>query len=133
VLTRSVENVYATFVNHVATGRKMTFAQVDSIGQGRVWSGIDAKNIGLIDSFGGLDKAIETAAVLAKLKNYRVTKLPEMKDPFTQIMEQISGDYKEDAILKSYLGEQYVYFQKVRDLKDMQGIQARMPFEIGIR
>jgi len=130
VITRSIEQVYATFVNHVAEGRKMTFAQVDSIGQGRVWSGIDAKNIGLVDSFGGLEKAIETAAVLAKIKNYKVSRLPEMKDRFTQIIEKFSGDYKEDAMMKEYLGDQYVYIKKLKTLKNMQGIQARMPFEI---
>lgn len=133
VLTRSIERIYATFVNHVAEGRKMSFAQVDSIGQGRVWSGIDAKGIGLIDSYGGLDKAIETAAVLAKIKNYRVMRLPEMKDRFTQIIDQLSGENKEDAMMKQYLGAQYIYFKKIKELKNMQGIQARMPFEIELR
>jgi len=133
VLTRSIEKIYGTFIKHVSEGRKMTVAQVDSIGQGRVWSGVDAKRIGLIDNFGGLDKAIEAAAGLAKLKNYKVTKLPEMKDPFSQILEQFSGDYKEDAIMKSYLGDQYVYLKKIKDLKNMHGIQARMPFEIDLK
>ena len=111
----------------------MSFAEVDSIGQGRVWSGTDAKRIGLIDEFGGLDDAIKVAAGLAKVKEYKVTRLPEMKDPFTELIDEISGKGKEDVYLKAYLGEQYGYLKSLLEIRDLRGIQARLPFEPVIR
>ncbi len=130
-LTRDIEKIYSTFIGHVAQGRGMTVAQIDSIGQGRVWSGADAKRIGLIDDFGGLNFAIETAAKLAKLEKYRVTELPEQKDPFTMIMEEIGKD-NSSRILKSELGENYAYLNYIREIAQMKGVQARLPFQISI-
>jgi protease IV len=72
IIQREIERIYDNFISHVAKGRKMTKAQVDSIGQGRVWSGIDAKRIGLVDVLGGLDTAIAIAARRAKLDKYRI-------------------------------------------------------------
>jgi protease-4 len=86
VTQKSVEQVYDVFISHVAEGRGMTKAQVDSIGQGRVWSGIDAKQIGLVDLFGNLTDAIKLAASLAKLDEYRVVDYPTQKDPFEEIL-----------------------------------------------
>ena len=130
-LTRDIEKIYSTFIGHVAQGRGMTVAQIDSIGQGRVWSGADAKRIGLIDDFGGLNFAIETAAKLAKLSKYRITELPEQKDPFTMIMEEIGKD-NSSRILKSELGENYAYLNYIREIAQMKGVQARLPFQISI-
>jgi protease IV len=130
-LTRDIETIYTTFIGHVAEGRGMTTAQVDSIGQGRVWSGTDAKRIGLIDDFGGLDIAVKTAAKLAKLEKYRVTELPEQKDPFTMIMEELGND-KSSRILKAELGDNYVYLNYIREISHMKGVQARLPFQISV-
>jgi protease-4 len=130
-LTRDIETIYATFIGHVAEGRGMTAAQVDSIGQGRVWSGADAKRIGLIDDFGGLDFAIKTAAKLAKLEKYRITELPEQKDPFTMIMEELGNDGS-SRILKAELGENYAYLNYIREISEMKGVQARLPFQINV-
>jgi protease IV len=130
-LTRDIETIYTTFIGHVAEGRGMTTAQVDSIGQGRVWSGTDAKRIGLIDDFGGLDFAVKTAAKLAKLEKYRVTELPEQKDPFTMIMEEFGND-KSSRILKAELGDNYVYLNYIREISQMKGVQARLPFQISV-
>jgi protease IV len=130
-LTRDIETIYSTFVSHVSEGRGMTTAQVDSIGQGRVWSGTDAKRIGLIDDFGGLDFAIKTAAKLAKLEKYRVTELPEQKDPFTMIMEEFGNDGS-SRILKAELGENYTYLNYIREISNMKGVQARLPFQINV-
>ena len=77
LIQREVDNIYDVFTGKVAAGRKLLKTQVDSIGQGRVWSGSDAKTIGLIDEFGGLTKSIAIAAELAKTKNYRIISLPE--------------------------------------------------------
>ena len=128
----SVEDVYATFVNHVAEGRNMTFEQVDSIGQGRIWSGINAIEIGLVDELGGLDRAIEIASELAELENYRIIILPEEKDPFKQLFEDF--DLKiETKITDKTLGDSYKFYQQLNELTKMQGIQTRMFFNIDIR
>jgi protease-4 len=131
VLTNQIENIYQVFIGHVADGRKMTTAQVDSIGQGRVWTGIDAKRIGLVDEFGGLQKAIEEAAKLSGLSEYKIVTYPKMKDPFTQIIEQMSGEEK-TSLVKEMLGENFTYFEYLQRIKSQQGIQARMPFDLVI-
>ena len=130
-LTRDIETIYKTFTTHVAQGRGMTVAQIDSIGQGRVWSGTDAKRIGLIDDFGGLDLAVKTAAKLAKLEKYRVTELPEQKDPFTFLMDEFSGSGY-SRIIKTALGDNYVYLNYIKEISQMKGVQARLPFEFTI-
>ena len=78
----SVESIYKTFVTRVATGRKMTFAQVDAIAQGRVWAGSDALKLGLVDAIGGMDDALAYAASLVKLKEYDTVSFPEFKKDF---------------------------------------------------
>jgi protease-4 len=124
-----VENIYHTFISHVAEGRKMTTDEVDSIGQGRVWSGADAIKIGLIDGFGGLDTAIHIAAKLAKITDYRITSLPEQKDKFQQIIESITGG-SDDVMLKKELGDAYDYYMYIQNIKNMKGVQAVMPYQI---
>jgi protease-4 len=130
-MTREVENIYSTFIGHVAEGRKMTLAEVDSIGQGRVWSGTDAKRIGLIDEFGGLEDAIKEAAKLAKVTDYKLINLPAVKDPFTLIMETLSGD-QTSIMLKKQLGPAYEYYNYLNQMSRMKGIQAMMPFDISV-
>lgn len=129
ILENEIEQIYGTFIDHVAEGRHLTKEKVDSIGQGRVWGATDALKLGLIDDFGGLDKAIQTAAELANIKHYGVTELPEQKDPLQQIYEQIMGDTKASAIEKE-LGENYKYWQYLKEIREMKGIQMRMPFTI---
>ena len=131
-LTRDIENIYSTFITHVAEGRNTTTAGIDSVGQGRVWSGTDAKKIGLIDEFGGLNDAIKAAAKLAKLEKYRLMNLPEQKDAITRIMETISGD-NTSVMLKKELGPAYSYYSYLRNMSRMQGVQALMPYEIEVK
>jgi protease-4 len=131
IYQKDVENIYLTFIKHVAEGRNMSTDQVDSIGQGRVWSGADAKNIGLIDEFGGLDTAILIAAKLAKIEDYKIMSLPIQKDPFRQLIESLSGG-SDDAFLKKELGDAYEYYQYILDVKNMKGVQARLPYFINI-
>lgn len=132
IYQNSVERVYQKFIAHVAEGRNMTTDQVDSIGQGRVWSGADAKQIGLVDEFGGLEKAIEIAAQLAELENYKLVSYPEQKDPFMQIIEELSGNSDNSTLLKKEFGEVYEYYKYVNEIKRMQGVQARLPYMINI-
>jgi protease-4 len=132
IITGDIENIYTTFITHVSEGRKMTVAQIDSIGQGRVWSGVDAKRIGLVDEFGGLNDAIKEAAKLAKLKDYRTMDLPEQKDTFEQLMEAFTGD-NTSVFLKKEMGPAYPYFHYLSQMSKMKGIQALMPYEFDIK
>jgi protease IV len=132
IITHDIETIYSTFTTHVSEGRKMTVAQVDSIGQGRVWSGVDAKRIGLVDEFGGLNDAVTAAAKLAKLKDYRTMDLPEQKDTFQQLMEAFSGD-NTSVFLKKELGVAYPYFHYLSRMSRMEGVQALMPYEFDIK
>ena len=127
-IQKEIEDFYDTFITKVAEGRKLTKAQVDSIGQGRVWSGVDAKQIGLIDDFGGLNKAIGVAADLAKLKSYKIWALPEQKDPIQQIIDEIFGNSPESKI-QSIMGEDYKYYRILKEIRGMKGVQARMLYD----
>ncbi|MDF1572692.1 MAG: signal peptide peptidase SppA [Bacteroidales bacterium] len=126
-----VDDTYTTFVNHVAEGRAMTFEEVDDIGSGRVWSGVNAMEIGLIDVYGGLEKSIEIAAEMAGLENYRVTSLPYLEDPFTMLMKQFYGEAK-TRIIRGELGNSYELYKKAEEISNMQGLQAIMPYSIDI-
>jgi protease IV len=129
ILQRDIEKIYSTFISKVAEGRHLTREKVDSIGQGRVWSGSDAKSIGLIDDFGGLDQAVELAAKLANVTDYRLIGLPEQKEPIQEFIDQLTGNTTA-RILEKELGENYKYYQYIRDASEIKGIQMRMPFEI---
>lgn len=132
LITMMVERFYTTFITHVAKGRNMTVEEVDAIGSGRVWSGIDAKRIGLIDEFGGLNDAIECAAELAELEKYKVINLPKQIDPFEQMVKAIKGN-TQTKLIKNELGESYIYFEHLKSISQMDGIQARLPYNIIIR
>ncbi len=129
LLQNTIEEGYDTFISHVAEGRGMTKEQVDEIGQGRVWSGENALEIGLIDEFGGLQKAIELAAEMEGLEEYRTVSLPEQKTPFEELMK-MGGDNVRIRILKSELGERYRYYEHFKKATNMSGVMARMPYDI---
>ncbi|GAB1403949.1 signal peptide peptidase SppA [Lentimicrobium sp.] len=131
VITRSVEDIYDTFITHVSRGRNMSKSNVDSIGQGRVWSGTDGINIGLVDELGGIKKAIALAAGKAQISEYRVVSLPEQADPLTQIMNELQGKPTDDK-LKKELGILYPYLKQLKSLSQMEGVQARLPFILNI-
>ena len=126
-----IEDIYQKFISHVAEGRGMTTDEVDSIGQGRVWSGVDAKRIKLIDEFGGLDTAIQIAAKLAKIENYKIVSLPVQKEPLVELLENLSGN-SEDEMLQKGLGDAYDYYKYLQEVKNMKGVQAMLPYMINI-
>lgn len=128
-IQESVEHVYDTFTKRVAEGRKMTQADVDSIGQGRVWSGADAIKINLVDELGGLDEAMAYAAKKANLKEYKVVELPKQKGPFDGLLGNKEEEL-EGRIMNRNLGPAYVYLKQLQNVLSMQGIQARLPFEL---
>jgi protease-4 len=132
VMQISIEKIYSDFVSKVAQGRNMSFESVDSIGQGRVWTGTRAKNIGLVDEIGGLNDAIKGAAELANLEKYSIRELPALEDTYTRLLSQLGGEIKM-KILKNELGESARYFNMVEEIKDLTGIQARLPYFLEIR
>ena len=131
IIQEGVEDVYKTFTSKVASGRNMSQENVDEIGQGRVWSGANAIEIDLIDEFGGLEESIIGAAELAELDDYRLIELPEQKDPFQQLIETLGEDIQ-TSWLRHQLGSQYKYYKTLYDLKEINGIQARMPLQFSI-
>ncbi len=130
-IQQSVENIYDVFIEKVAEGRKKTKEQIDSIGQGRVWSGIDAKQIGLVDELGGINDAIKIAAKKAKLDKYKIIELPKQKDLLEELLKDF-GQGVETKILKHELGANYDYYQHAKQIGTVQSIQARMPYELVI-
>lgn len=131
IIQKQVERIYDRFTGIVADGRKIDKAYVDSIGQGRVWSGIDALRLGLVDKLGGLEDAIAVAAKMAKLDNYRTVSLPEQKPFFEKLMEDISAE-SSVSVIQAELGENYKYYRELKSIMNMQGVQARMPYRLEI-
>ena len=134
ITLEGVENIYATFIGHVAEGRKMTTAQVDAIGQGRVWTGSEAVKIGLVDKIGGLREAIAEAAKLAKIKSYSTVNYPEYEKNFEDIFANFPFAKSKMAFIKEEIGEEnYRLLEEIKRIKQRKGIQAIMPFEISIQ
>ncbi len=131
IIQKGVVDVYNTFTSKVAEGRDMSQENVDDIGQGRVWSGSNAMDINLIDEYGGLLAAVAGAAELAELEDYRIYELPEQKDPFQELIEQLEEDIQ-TSWMKHQLGDQYKYYKTIQDIKHLKGVQARMPYQFVI-
>ncbi len=123
---RSVEKVYETFISHVSKGRKIEKAMVDSIGQGRVWTGNLAKDIKLIDQFGGLQDAILAAVKKARVeKDYKIVEYPLAKGMFASFLEHVEEETKM-SVIQETLGENYRYYEVLNNLLKINGIQARL-------
>ena len=134
IVQKMIDDFYVNFVTIVADGRGKSYDEIDAIAGGRVWAGVNALELGLIDMYGGLNKSIEVAAEMAGLENYRVQSLPVLEDPMTAIMNQLTGGsmIRTDRILKRELGESYRHYRKIQEIQKMHGIQAIMPYEIEI-
>jgi protease-4 len=112
----------------------MTFAQVDSIAQGRVWSGSEAIKIGLVDKIGGLNDAIKEAAALAKIKKYNTRNYPEYEKDFEDLFANLPFAQSKEALIKEELGEEnYKVLQDIKRMQSQKGVQMMMPFEINIQ
>ncbi len=135
VTKEGVEDIYTTFVDRVANGRGMTVSEVDSIAQGRVWTGAEALENGLVDKLGSLEDAIEMAAELAEIEDYRTTNYPRFKVDFQDAFNPFSISIKtKEKLLKEELGvENYTIFKGMKEFIDMKGIQARMPYILEIK
>jgi protease-4 len=132
VTKESIELVYTTFVEKVAEGRNMTFAKVDSIAQGRVWTGKEAIENGLVDELGSLEDAIEIAAELASIDTYRIRNYPDYKSDFRDVFKGPFSSVKQ-KIIKEELGEEnYSIYQRIKQFSDLKGVQTRLPFLLDI-
>jgi protease-4 len=125
IMQRMIDRIYDDFIQRVADGRKLTKEQVDSIAQGRVWAGTDAKRIGLVDEFGGLKEAIAMAAKKANVTEYRLLNLPEQEEPFEKFFKSF-GANASTYWMKQQLGENYTYYQQMQQIRTMHGIKARL-------
>lgn len=128
-----VNQGYETFTTKAAQGRNMSVEKLKSLASGRVWSGVEAKANGLVDVLGGLDEAIGIAAKAAKLEkgDYRVRFYPEKINPLNELMNKLAND-SEDKVLTKKLGHMAPYVKMYQKLMNMEGMQARMPFELQI-
>lgn len=126
---QSVEHIYDIFITKVAAGRKTTKNNIDSVGQGRVWSGADAIKINLVDELGGINDAIAYAAKQAKVSDYKLQLLPKQKDPLQELLGN-TKDEMETRAMKTNLGEQYKYVKQVKNVLQLKGVQARLPYEM---
>ncbi len=132
VLQNAIEDFYHTFLKRVADGRNMSIANVDSIGQGRVWSGEQARKIGLVDTLGSLKVALQIAANKAHLSSYNTEELPTQINPFHKLLKNFSAESGK-TLLKDALGEIYEPLEDITKFKDMKGVQARMPYDVSIQ
>ncbi|HEY9221901.1 MAG TPA: signal peptide peptidase SppA [Lutibacter sp.] len=134
VTTEGVEDIYTAFVARVSSGRNMSVQAVDSIAQGRVWSGVDALQNGLVDELGDLDDAISYAAELAAIVDYKVRNYPDYK---LDLGEKLSSfpfmKSKEKAMIEALGLENYKTYQTIKQFSELKGMQARMPFILEIK
>lgn len=131
-MQKMINRGYDLFTKRVADGRGMVQDSVKLIAEGRVWTGEQGLNIGLVDELGNLDDAVAHAAELAKVEKFRAVGYPAPDNPFEQLLNQTKGGYL-DSELRELLGEGYAVYSLVRNVKDADRIQARMPFEMNIQ
>lgn len=133
-IQNSVNEIYSGFKQRVADGRKKTVEYIDSIGQGRVWSGDKAIKIGLIDKFGGLNDAVDCAGRMAKLSDYSLKEYPESKSIFDRIFGQSDNTLRNNSIRNELGEENYkVYKELIRVRQMTNSVQARLPFEFFVQ
>lgn len=127
-----VERGYETFTGRVAMGRKMSIEKVKEIAEGRVWTGEQALDLGLVDKIGNLDAAIKAAAKLAKLEKYNTVTYPEPEPWYQSLLNEKKSGYMESQ-LREIMGEYYTTFSLIRTLRNQDRLQMRLPFDPNIR
>ena len=132
ILQDQVNRGYLDFTSAVATGRKKSQKYIDSIGQGRVWTGAQALKIGLVDRLGSIDDAIHSAAAKAKLKDYQLVAYPEQKSLFENFGSGLTAEAK-TYMVKQELGDSYKYYEQLKTILKFSGAQMRLPYTLDIR
>lgn len=130
MMQKHVTETYDNFITLVSETRDLRKTFVDSIAQGRVWSGTDALEIGLVDELGGIDKAIAYAADKAGLTSYSIKEFPKQEDPFEDLFKTETQEYYTKAVMKNNLGSSYKYLEAIENISRIEGIQALMPMVV---
>ena len=131
ILQKETEQVYGIFTTKASEGRRMPLPDLLKVASGRVWSGEEARQRGLVDKLGTLDDAIQMAASMAHLIKYKVVYYPEVKSYFQEIISKLT-DEEESSMLRNRLGDLYPYVKSVKDIARYQGIQTRLPYDISM-
>ncbi len=127
LMQKYVTDTYDDFITLVSETRGLRKTFVDSIGQGRVWSGSDALELGLVDELGGIEKAIEYAAKQANLEDYSIKEFPKQEDPFESLLKSEVQEYYTKTIMKNKLGDKALYLETLENISQTEGVQALMP------
>ena len=131
IMQNAINNGYKLFVKRCADGREMTTEAIEKIAEGRVWTGSAAKELGLVDELGGLDKALEIAAEKAGVEAYSTIAYPAKESMFSSLLNNGKSDYIEGKLEES-LREYYHQLKFIKNLKEADRVQARLPFEMVI-
>ena len=131
IMQNYINNGYELFVKRCADGRGMSTEAIKKIAEGRVWTGAAAKELGLVDELGGLDKALEIAVQKAGVESYSVINFPSAENPIMSLLYKSKEDYIQGQISRT-MGEYHDYIKFIQNIKDMDHIQARMPFTLNI-
>ena len=132
IIQLEVNKIYDTFTKKVADGRKKSQSYIDSIGQGRVWSGTEALKRGLVDRLGNIDDAITSAAKKAKIKDFKIVNYPAQVDPIKSLFDN-SADKVKAYFVQRELGDNFIYYEQMKSALNLSGVQARIPYNIQIR
>ena len=132
-MQNDVDSIYHDFTTRVANGRHKDITYIDSIGQGRIWSGMKGLQLGLVDRIGGMQDAVDCAARMAQLKTYHLHEYPEPENFLDQLLHSYKQSLKEKSIRED-LGEQGVRLYKALSAAQfMSGVpQARLPIEFSL-
>ncbi len=133
VLQKGVDETYGQFIMRVTKGRGLDSLFVDSIGQGRVWSGTRAKELGLVDEIGGLDLAIEIAAKMAGITEYGLYELPKRESSLERMLKSFGQEQIKENFLREEMGPYYDTYIMIKKVRNQQGMMARMPVDIIIK
>ncbi len=132
-IQKQVDDFYEVFLDRVADGRKnLSTEEIRLISEGRIWSGISSVELGLVDEIGGINDAVNKAIELAELDDYRLIEYPKGRDFMEKIISDLSFSLTH-KIFKQTLGENYKTFQLIEQIKEMDGVQARMIFDMDIK
>ena len=135
IIQESVDEIYVQFKTIVAQGRGLTLDRVQEIARGRVWTGVDAKKIGLVDELGGMKDAIAYAAKQAKIKDVKVLYYPLVKeDKLGNFLEQMDGQGESASVSGIELPTELLnYYNQIKEIESLQGIQMRLPFTLNLK
>lgn len=133
LIQMNINQGYDLFIKRCSEGRGMNMDKLEKIAEGRVWTGSEAKRLGLIDELGGINNAIAIAAKKAGIEKYTIVNLPEKEDFFSSLFEQDPTNYIKSKLLKENIGEYYKTFNLIKNLEKADFMQARVPFDLNLK